>query len=104
MLTRSILLAALGALVTLPALLVVAGEEGRDNWPHWRGPLVNGFSPHGDPPTKWDEKSNVKWKTPLPGKGSATPIVWADQIFVLTALDTGRKASPADLPKLDPRF
>ena len=43
-------------------------------------------------------------ETPLSGKGSATPIVWGDQIFVLTAADTGRKAKPADVPKPDPRF
>jgi outer membrane protein assembly factor BamB len=104
MMKRTILLAALCALVTLPSLRATAGEEGRDSWTHWRGPLANGFSPHGDPPTRWDEKTNVKWKAALPGKGSATPIVWGDQVFVLTALDTGRKAAPADVPKLDPRF
>jgi outer membrane protein assembly factor BamB len=103
MLKRTILLATLGVLFFLPSLATNAGEA-TDNWPHWRGPLANGFSPHGDPPTHWDEKTNVKWKTPLPGKGSATPVVWGDQIFVLTAVDTGKKADAADLPKLDPRF
>jgi outer membrane protein assembly factor BamB len=101
---RTVLLAALGALVTLSALGAAVGEDGPNNWVHWRGPLTNGFSPHADPPTRWDEKTNVKWKTPLPGKGSATPIVWGNQVFVLTALDTGRKAAQEDLPKLDPRF
>ncbi len=104
MVKRTILLATLGALVTLPTLGAAASEDGPGNWPHWRGPLANGFCPHGNPPTRWDEKTNVKWKTPLPGKGSATPIVWGDQVFVLTAVDTGRKADPADLPKIDPRF
>lgn len=101
MVKRSILLVTLGVLMTLSAFGVYAGENGPDNWPHWRGPLANGFSPHGDPPTRWDEKTNlnVKWKTPLPGLESATPIVWGDQIFILTALDTGRKAETKDLPK-----
>lgn len=99
---RTILVAVLAALVSLPAF----GDDAKkaDNWPHWRGPLANGFCPDGDPPTRWDEKTNVKWKTPLPGKGSATPIVWVDQIFVLTALDTERKAEANDLPKIDPKF
>src|SRR5271157_2952601 len=75
-----------------------------DNWPHWRGPLANGSAPHGEPPVHWDEKSNVTWKVALPGDGSATPIVWGDQVFVVTAIDTGRVADAAALPKSDPRF
>jgi outer membrane protein assembly factor BamB len=74
------------------------------NWPHWRGPHANGSVAKGNPPLKWDAKTNIRWKAPLPGKGSATPIVWGDRVFVLTAVDTGRKAAPADLPKPDPRF
>src|SRR5205823_5906294 len=55
--------------------------------------------PRGDPPVHWDAKTHVKWKAPLPGRGSATPIVWGDRVFVLTAIDTGRAANPAALPK-----
>jgi outer membrane protein assembly factor BamB len=58
--------------------------------------------PRGDPPLRWDDKTNVAWKTPIPGRGSATPIVWGDKIFVLTAIDTGRKADPKDLPRPHP--
>src|SRR5579871_2305023 len=47
-----------------------------DNWHHWRGPLANGTAPKGGPPVHWDAKTNVKWKAELPGRGSATPIVW----------------------------
>jgi outer membrane protein assembly factor BamB len=75
-----------------------------DNWPQWRGPLANGTAPRGQPPVKWDDKTNIKWKTPLPGLGTSTPIVWGDLVFVLTALDTGRQANPADIPKPNPRF
>ncbi len=88
----------------LTALAVPAFAAAPDNWPHWRGPLANGFAPGGNPPTKWDEKTNVKWKAPLPGHGSSTPIVWGDQVFVLTAIDTGRQADPKDVPTPDKRF
>ncbi len=72
------------------------------NWHQWRGPLATGFAPHGDPPLKWDEKTNIKWRAPIPGRGSATPIVWGDRIFVVTAVDTGKQADPKDLPKPTP--
>jgi len=61
-----------------------------DNWPHWRGPNANGVATDCNPPVKWSATENVKWKTPLPGEGSATPIIWRDQIFVVAAINTER--------------
>jgi outer membrane protein assembly factor BamB len=81
----------------------VAAEK-LDNWPHWRGPLVNGTAPKGDPPLTWDDKTHIKWKAPLQGRGSATPIIWGDRVFVVTAIDTGRQAKPEDMPKVDPKL
>ncbi len=82
-----------------------AGEPSAlDNWPAWRGPLANGTAPHGDPPISWDAQTHVRWKAELPGRGSATPIVWGDQVFVVTALKTERAVTAADLPKSDPKF
>src|SRR5436190_4033544 len=90
-------------LLPLFAAMAHAGAP-LDNWPHWRGPLANGTAPKADPPTKWDAKTNIKWKAELPGKGSATPIVWGDRVFVLTAVKTDRVAKPDELPKPDPKF
>ncbi|MBI5394596.1 MAG: PQQ-binding-like beta-propeller repeat protein [Verrucomicrobia bacterium] len=69
-----------------------AGDNTRDsNWPQWRGPLANGVAPHGNPPVEWSETRNVQWKVALPGRGTSTPIVWENQVFILTAIPTGRK-------------
>jgi outer membrane protein assembly factor BamB len=86
------------------ALTGAARGDGLDNWPHWRGPLANGTAPKGDPPLTWDATTNIKWKAELPGRGSATPIVWGDRVFVVTAVKTDRVAGPNDLPKADPQF
>ncbi len=76
-----------------------------DNWPAWRGPTNDGIAPGGaNPPTRWDDFTNIKWKAELPGRGSATPIVWGEQIFIVTAIKTDRVAKPDELPKPDPRF
>jgi outer membrane protein assembly factor BamB len=79
-------------------------HELRLNWHQWRGPEANGTAPTGTPPVHWDAQTNLKWKAPLPGRGSATPIVWKDQVFVLTAIKTDRTAEPGSVPKVDPRF
>jgi outer membrane protein assembly factor BamB len=78
--------------------------ERLDNWHHWRGPEANGTAPRADPPVAWDREKNVKWKAPLPGRGSATPIVWGDRVFVLTAVETDRIAEADKLPRPDARF
>jgi outer membrane protein assembly factor BamB len=96
---KSTVLALCTCLFAAPAGAGPFSEDRLDNWPQWRGPLASGAAPRGNPPLRWDANTNVRWKTPLPGRGSATPVVWGDQVFVLTAVDTGRGADPADLPK-----
>lgn len=81
-----------------------ADKEKEQNWHQWRGPHANGSAPTADPPTKWDAKTNVAWKAELPGRGSSTPVVWGDRVFVLSALKTEREAKPGELPKPDPQF
>jgi len=72
------------------------------NWPQWRGPAANGVAPHGDPPINWDESTNIKWKVEVPGRGVASPIVWGNQVFLATAIDTGRVVDGAAKPEEQP--
>lgn len=56
------------------------------DWPWWRGPARNGVAEESAaPPTKWDAETNIVWKTPVPGRGHASPIVVGKQIFLATA-------------------
>lgn len=56
------------------------------NWPAWRGPASIGTAPLADPPVTWSETRHLRWKVAVPGQGSASPIVWEDKVFVLTAI------------------
>jgi len=80
----------LGGLLGLqPSLTLTSAphsEQYDRNWPQWRGPAGNGLVRHGNPPLTWAENKNVKWKVAVPGLGHATPIIWEDQIFILTAV------------------
>ncbi len=58
-------------------------------WPQWRGPRATGVAPASDPPASWSENENVRWKVALPGDGSASPVVWGDRVFVLSAVPDG---------------
>ena len=62
-------------------------------WPSWRGPQANGVATDAHPPIQWSETNHVQWKVTLPGRGSSTPILWDDQVFILTAIPTGPEAA-----------
>ena len=85
------------ALAALLALALPAGGAD-NNWPQWRGPLGTGAAPDAEPPTKWSETENVKWKVKLPGGGRSSPIVWENYVFVQTAIPTGKKPEAAAAP------
>jgi outer membrane protein assembly factor BamB len=56
-----------------------------DDWPQWRGPLLNGTSRETGLPLKWNADENITWKLPLPEWSGSTPIVWGDSIFLNVA-------------------
>ncbi len=62
----------------------------KQNWPSFRGQFANGIFDKSNIPPEWDlEKNiNVKWKTPIPGLGHSSPIIWGDKIFVTTAISS----------------
>lgn len=66
-------------------------SAGADNWPQWRGPKNDGHAA-GPVPTEWGPDKNVVWKVKMPGRGSSTPCVWDDNVFV-TTLDGAAPAS-----------
>ena len=56
-----------------------------ENWPCWRGPRGDGTCIEQDVPTNWDP-AGALWKTKLPGKGHASPIVWGDRVCTVTGM------------------
>ena len=73
------------------------------NWHQWRGPEADGVSRTARPPIEWSEDNNVRWKVAIDGQGNASPVVWGEKVFVLTAINTGRidpdRPKPEDQPK-----
>ena len=60
------------------------------HWPQWRGPLGSGVSPSADPPVRWSEEENVRWKAAIPGKGHSTPVIWGESVFITSAVPHGQ--------------
>ena len=89
-------------IIAIVTLVSFAGQawagSALDYWPAWRGPLGSGVSPAGNPPLTWSETQNIRWKVPVPGQGTSSPIVWGDRIFFLTAIKTDRVGTPEPAP------
>ena len=64
-----------------------AGAAPDTNWPQWRGPSGQGVSLEKNLPTEWSLTKNIKWKTPIAGRGHSSPIVWGNKIFLTTAIE-----------------
>jgi outer membrane protein assembly factor BamB len=74
--------------LVLSVMLVMGGmvqAQSDAHWPQWRGPFFNGMA-RGDAPIIWSDTKNIKWKAPIPGRGFSTPVIWADRVFLTTAI------------------
>jgi outer membrane protein assembly factor BamB len=77
-----------GPALTLALVQPAPGAE--QNWPRFRGPSGQGLTTASALPTEWDaDGTNVVWKTPIPGEGNSSPIIWDDKIFLTSATDDG---------------
>jgi outer membrane protein assembly factor BamB len=53
------------------------------NWPRFLGANA-GWAVSSAPPTNWDAATgaNLAWKTPAPGQGFNSPLVWGNRLFI----------------------
>ena len=76
------------------ALILSPAFATETNWPQFRGPAASGVG-SGSTPLKWNGESgeNVLWKTPIPGLGHSSPVIWGDKVFLTTAVSEDGQAS-----------
>ncbi len=57
------------------------------SWGSFRGHQAAGSSDGQDLPESWNVKTgeNIRWKTPVPGIATSSPVVWENRVFVTTA-------------------
>jgi len=77
------------AVFSVVSLLLLGSQATAGNWGHWRGESGNGVSSDANPPTSWSDSDNVRWKVPIAGRGSGSPVIWGDSVFVVTAVNGG---------------
>lgn len=76
----------IGRLVlTISVGIFAVAPSTAENWPQWRGPLLNGLSAEKNLPVRWSRTEGVVWILPLPALSGSTPIVWGDRVFLNVA-------------------
>lgn len=68
-------------LLIVAITVFLATSAHADQWSRFRGKSGSGIGGQGIP-TTWSDSENLAWKTSLPGKGSSSPIVMGDRIFL----------------------
>jgi outer membrane protein assembly factor BamB len=65
------------------------------SWPSFRGPKASGVVNGQKLPDEWNGETgkNILWRTPIPGLGHSSPIVWGDRLFVTSAISSRAEAS-----------
>lgn len=81
-------------LFLLLALVVPVAVIANEHWPQFRGPGSTGVVEDPSLPEKWSATENVVWKTPIPGMGWSSPIVWGDRVFLTTVVTAGDVEPP----------
>jgi outer membrane protein assembly factor BamB len=68
--------------------LAVAPRGTARNWPSFRGIGASGAADGQGAVVEWDVTSgkNIRWKTPMPGIATASPIVWGNRVYIATAV------------------
>jgi len=65
------------------------------SWPSFRGAQAAGVADGQNLPDAWNPTTgeHVRWRTPIPGLGHSSPIVWGDRVFVTSAVSSDPKAT-----------
>jgi outer membrane protein assembly factor BamB len=60
------------------------------NWPSFRGEQASGNGDGQGAAVEWDVDTgrNIGWKTAVPGISNASPVVWGNRVFVVTAVSS----------------
>ncbi len=64
------------------------------DWTRFRGPQGSGIADDTAVPLEWSSDKNLAWRSPLPGKGTSSPVVAGDRVY-LTAY-TGYGIDPSN--------
>jgi outer membrane protein assembly factor BamB len=70
---------------------LVSSYSQQVNWTHFRGNDLDGRSAEKNVPLKWNDSTNIAWKTKISGSGWSSPVIYGNQIWLTTASEDGKQ-------------
>ena len=71
------------------ALCFASPSMAGDHWPQFRGPDATGVvQTESNLPDQWSAEDNIAWKLNVPGRGWSSPVVWGNQVFLTTVVNS----------------
>ena len=89
--TRIFVLAAIfvGAIVFNQSAVMAQNN----NWTHFRGNNLDGISVDNQVPEKWNDTTNIIWKTDIHGRGWSSPVIYGNQVWITSSTPDGTEMS-----------
>ncbi len=85
-------------LLAVLAVVCTGSAEAKD-WPEFRGPTGQGLATAHDLPAHWSKTQNVAWRTPLPGEGWSSPVLYEGRLYLTAAVPEPDSAKEYSLPR-----
>ncbi len=83
---RPALMRCAGILVAITLAAQADRTAQAEEWPEFRGPTGQGHYPSRALPTTWSESEHIAWKSPIPGTGWSSPVIWGQQVWLTTSI------------------
>lgn len=80
----------IAVLVVVESWSLAGGAVADEAWPQFRGPTGQGHAPVCEVPDKFDQKSSLRWRTELEGRGWSSPVVADGKVWLTTAIEHER--------------
>lgn len=76
----------------LTVLGTISATAAEPHWSQFRGAERSGIVTDAKLPLQWDAKTNVRWRTELPGEGWSSPVTNGSRIYLTAAIPSGDAA------------
>jgi outer membrane protein assembly factor BamB len=84
-----------GLALVCSAIIGCQSATAQTNWPSFRGSFASGIATDSETPATWNTGTgqHIGWKTPIPGLGHSSPVIWGPRLFVTTAVNEKKAAA-----------
>lgn len=76
-------------LLFITGLYSCSNSQTTSSWTQFRGDNLSGISAN-PVPVKWNDSTNIEWKTPIHGEGWSSPVIFGNQVWITTANEDGK--------------